>query len=100
MSGNLLIACDDVLYLHYFVIKSHDISKLRFVDFEEVPVSFELSFVPTQIALGENYIACLSPVCIHFFKISSSSSSSAGTAAKDGLIETNKIDLNGELCHL
>lgn len=69
ISGNVLIASNKSLTIYGFVIKSHDISKLRFIDFEESNISIELTFRPTQIAFTENYIACASNSTMHMFRI-------------------------------
>lgn len=69
MSGNILIQSNRILTIYAFQIKTHDISKLKFVDFEELPMYIEISFAPVKITLCENYIACLSTDSIHMFKI-------------------------------
>nr|XP_023016560.1 uncharacterized protein LOC111505899 [Leptinotarsa decemlineata] len=68
-SGNLLILSNTVINLYSFQIKTHDISKMRFIDFEELPLLIELSFSPFHIAFCENYIACMNKDTLHFFKI-------------------------------
>ncbi|CAG9861597.1 unnamed protein product [Phyllotreta striolata] len=69
VSGNLLILSGKIINIHTFKIKSHDISKMRFIDFEEMPILIELSFNPYQVSFCENYIACMSKDAFHLFKI-------------------------------
>ncbi|KAJ8939346.1 hypothetical protein NQ318_005707 [Aromia moschata] len=69
VSGNLVILSNRIINVYKFQVKSHDISKLRFVDFEELPLLIEVPFAPMQIAICENYIACISEDCMHLFKI-------------------------------
>jgi len=45
--------------LFKFNIKTHDISKLKFVDFEE-HFCADLSFCPSTICLNEDFISCSS----------------------------------------
>ncbi|KAB0791054.1 hypothetical protein PPYR_02854 [Photinus pyralis] len=69
ISGNLLVQAGKTLFVYGFQVKTHDISKLRFLDFEELPLHVELAFVPLKITLCENYIACLNRNNIHMFKV-------------------------------
>ncbi|KAK5638906.1 hypothetical protein RI129_013201 [Pyrocoelia pectoralis] len=69
ISGNILIQAGKKLIIYGFHIKTHDISKLRFVDFEELPLHIEMSFIPLKIKMCENYIACLNKNNIHMFKV-------------------------------
>lgn len=55
--------------IYNFVVKVHDISKLRFIDFEEVSLQVELSFLPSEMTFCENYIACMNHDHMHMFKI-------------------------------
>ncbi|XP_018568137.1 uncharacterized protein LOC108908554 [Anoplophora glabripennis] len=70
ISGNLLILAKKIINLYAFQVRTHDISKLKFIDFEELPLMIEVSFNPTQVALCENYIACINRDSMHLFKIS------------------------------
>lgn len=56
--------------IYKFLVKTHDISKLKFIDFEEMSLILELSFKPTQIEICENYIACMNTSSLHLFTIS------------------------------
>ncbi|KAG5889875.1 hypothetical protein JTB14_018922 [Gonioctena quinquepunctata] len=69
VSGNLLILSDAIINIYTFHIKTHDISKMRFVDFEELPLFIELSFCPFHVAFCENYIACMNRDSLYLFKI-------------------------------
>ncbi|CAG9830670.1 unnamed protein product [Diabrotica balteata] len=69
ISGNLLILSEKIINIYSFKIKTHDISKMRFVDFEELPLLIELSFAPYHVAFCENYIACMSKDTFHLFKV-------------------------------
>lgn len=72
VSGNLLILSEKFINIYSFQIKTHDISKMRFVDFEELPILIELSFNPYQVSFCENYIACMSKGAFYLFRISES----------------------------
>lgn len=56
--------------MHSFKIKVHDISKLKFIDFEELPLAIDLCFIPRQIDICENYIAAMNKDSMHMFRIS------------------------------
>lgn len=86
ISGNVLIASNKSLTIYGFAIKSHDISKLRFIDFEESNISIELTFRPTQIAFAENYIACASNSTMHMFRIVTKAANSTQQV----------VDINGD----
>ncbi|XP_025834263.1 Hermansky-Pudlak syndrome 3 protein isoform X2 [Agrilus planipennis] len=74
VSGNILILSANTLTVQLFHIKTHDISKLKFIDFEECPIQIELNFIPNEIAICENYIAYISRQSVHMFKIVSNDS--------------------------
>ncbi|KAF5284703.1 hypothetical protein FQR65_LT13439 [Abscondita terminalis] len=69
ISGNLLIQSEKKLVIYGFQVKVHDISKLRFLDFEELPLYVEVSFVPLKVMMCENYVVCLNKDNVHMFKI-------------------------------
>lgn len=83
ISGNILILANKSLVIYGFRIKIHDISKLRFVDFEEMPLGIELSFRPTQISICENYIACINNSTMHMFRIVGGSAGTTGESNGD-----------------
>lgn len=72
MSGNIIIQSNKLVNICTFQVKTHDISKLKFIDFEELPILIELSFVPTQIDICENYIAYMNKNSLHLFRINNS----------------------------
>ncbi|XP_060533460.1 uncharacterized protein LOC132706255 isoform X2 [Cylas formicarius] len=69
VSGNLIILSRHTVNLYRFHIRTHDISKLRFVDFEELPFLIELGFSPFEICICENYVAVVAKDAMHMFKI-------------------------------
>lgn len=69
VSGNLLILSDNVVNIHAFKIRTHDISKMKFIDFEEIPIFIELAFSPIYISICENYIGYHNRDSMHLFKI-------------------------------
>lgn len=69
VSGNLIILADKIVNFYSFRVKTHDISKLKFVDFEEIPIMVQLSFAPTTIEMCENYVACTNKDSFHLFRI-------------------------------
>lgn len=71
------------LNIHTFKIKVHDISKLKFIDFEELPITIELCFIPRQIEMCENYIVAMNKDTLHMFRISSSLSKESSNTSND-----------------
>ncbi|XP_066255602.1 uncharacterized protein [Euwallacea similis] len=69
LSGNLAILSDHIINFHKFYVRTHDISKLKFIDFEEMPIIVELAFAPFDIQICENYIAVLGRDSMHMFRI-------------------------------
>lgn len=69
VSGNVLVRSGKSLLVYRFQVKTHEVSKLRFVDFEELSLVLELSFVPVEVAICENYVACRSAACVHLFSV-------------------------------
>ncbi|CAB3376857.1 Hypothetical predicted protein [Cloeon dipterum] len=59
VTGNVIISCHMTVTLFRFSIETHDISKLKFIDFEE-HFSLDLSFCPSIICLNEDVISCSS----------------------------------------
>lgn len=64
-------------------MKVHDISKLRFIDFEEAPLQIELSFLPNEISFCENYIACMNNDHMHMFKVVPATNPVVETSGED-----------------
>ncbi|XP_044260158.1 Hermansky-Pudlak syndrome 3 protein homolog [Tribolium madens] len=69
VSGNLFILSKRIINVYKFQVKTHDISKMRFIDFEEVGFYLELTFFPQQMAVCENYIACMNSDNMYLFKL-------------------------------
>lgn len=71
-TGNILIACNTSLCLFQLVTKTHDISKMKFLDFELWPITLELSFVPSKIQMVEDIISVTNTRTIQVFRINKS----------------------------
>ncbi|XP_064214386.1 BLOC-2 complex member HPS3 isoform X2 [Tribolium castaneum] len=69
VSGNLVILSNRIINVYKFQVKTHDISRMRFIDFEEMGFWLELTFFPQQMALCENYIACMNRDNMYLFKL-------------------------------
>ncbi|XP_024084800.1 uncharacterized protein LOC106674330 isoform X2 [Cimex lectularius] len=68
-TGNVLVSCERVLCLFQLVNRTHDISRLKFLDFELWPVTLELSFAPLDLAVSEDVVAAVNDSCLHVFRI-------------------------------
>lgn len=68
-TGNLLVASHKTLMLYHFRVCTHDVSRLRFIDFEESGVYVELSFSPSSLSLAEDIIACMAEESVHVFRL-------------------------------
>lgn len=71
-TGNILIACNTSLCLFQLVTKTHDISKVKFLDFELWPITLELSFIPSKIHMVEDIISVMNNRTIQVFRINKS----------------------------
>ncbi|CAG9770856.1 unnamed protein product [Ceutorhynchus assimilis] len=69
VSGNLAILSNRLINIYKFQIRTHDISKLKFVDFDEMSIMIELSFLPFEIQMCENYLAAVGRDTMHMFRI-------------------------------
>jgi hypothetical protein len=58
-----------MLMLYSFHICTHDISRLRFIDFEESGVCVELSLCPSSVSLAEDIIMCMAEEFVHVFRL-------------------------------
>lgn len=92
ITGNLLIVMNKHLTVYGFTVKMHDISKLRFIDFEELQLYVELSFRPDQVAFCENYIACVNNSTMHMFRVVAKQNSNTGAGEGDLLFVDETID--------
>ncbi|XP_066997400.2 BLOC-2 complex member HPS3 isoform X2 [Anabrus simplex] len=68
-TGNLLLASNKTLTIYYFQVRTHDISRQKFIDFEESSVNLELSFSPWKLQLCEDTIACMSKQHLHVLRL-------------------------------
>ncbi|XP_054266430.1 uncharacterized protein LOC128988800 [Macrosteles quadrilineatus] len=68
-TGNLLVSSQTSLCLFQLVSRTHDISRLRFLDFELWPVTLELSFSPAYLAIVEDVVAAMDSESLHVFRI-------------------------------
>ncbi|XP_049805068.1 Hermansky-Pudlak syndrome 3 protein homolog [Schistocerca nitens] len=69
VTGNLIVVLDRTLVLYYFKVRAHDISRQKFIDFEESPVSLEMCFTPMKVEMCEDIVACMSKQYLHVFKV-------------------------------
>jgi hypothetical protein len=69
VTGNLLVASQKTLMLYHFHLRTHDISRLRFIDFEESGVYVELSLCPSSLSVAEDIIMCMSEEFVHVFRL-------------------------------
>lgn len=69
VTGNLLVASQKTLMLYLFQVCTHDISRLRFIDFEESGVYVELSLCPSSLSLAENIVMCMAEEFVHVFRL-------------------------------
>ncbi|CAH0548559.1 unnamed protein product [Brassicogethes aeneus] len=77
VSGNLIILSEKIINLYNFKVRTHDISKLRFIDFEEAPILIQLSFIPLVVNFCENYISCMSKDTFYLCRIFNSTQKDA-----------------------
>ena len=83
MSGNILVGSHKTLVFYKFHIRTHDISKLRFIDFEET-LGLELSFCPSHVMLCEDLVSCISKENLHVFRVGLEVDGAEERGAKDG----------------
>jgi hypothetical protein len=55
--------------LYHFHVCTHDISRLRFIDFEESGVYVELNLCPSSLSLAEDFIMCMAEEFVHVFRL-------------------------------
>ena len=68
-TGNLMMASQDVLVIYRYVVKHHEPSKTKYVDFQDCIHIFHKFNIPKQIVLCEDVVGCLSNTQVHVFKI-------------------------------
>lgn len=91
ITGNLVLASQMSLTLYHFHVRTHDISRLKFIDFEESPVGLEISFVPWKLELCEDVIACMSKDSLHVLKVCYNSENSFLKKPEDTTHECTEI---------
>jgi hypothetical protein len=89
-TGNLLVASHKTLMIYHFRVCTHDISRLRFIDFEDSGVYVELSFSPTSLSLAEDIITCMAEEFVHVFRLG------PGAKSEDQMRESKNQCSNGE----
>uniref|UniRef100_T1IZD0 Uncharacterized protein n=1 Tax=Strigamia maritima TaxID=126957 RepID=T1IZD0_STRMM len=67
-TGNLAVGLGEVVSLFRFCVKTHDMSRRTFHDFEPL-IDITLSLSAHHLALCEDVIACLSPNELHVIKL-------------------------------
>ncbi|XP_071522877.1 BLOC-2 complex member HPS3 isoform X3 [Panulirus ornatus] len=67
-TGNIAVACGISVTVFKFCHKTHDISKLKFIDFEEL-IEVDMSFIVKEVAISEDLIGCVSESEAHIFQI-------------------------------
>eukprot|EP00095_Tigriopus_kingsejongensis_P008125 maker-scaffold256_size235750-snap-gene-0.9 protein:Tk08125 transcript:maker-scaffold256_size235750-snap-gene-0.9-mRNA-1 annotation:"hermansky-pudlak syndrome 3 protein" len=72
-TGNLMVASANLLIVYKYQVKVHEATRVPYIDFHECFHVFH-NFVPKEIALCEDVIACLSDHEVHVFKVKISDS--------------------------
>lgn len=67
-TGNIAVACGISVTVFRFCEKTHDLSKVKFIDFEEY-MELDMSFIVKEVAVCEDIIGCLSESEAHVFQI-------------------------------
>lgn len=65
----MLILSNNIINIYKLKVKTHDISRMKFIDFDDTGIRIELSFEPIKIEMCENYIAAMNKDNMHLFKI-------------------------------
>lgn len=67
-TGNFMVAAVNVLVIYKYSMKTQEMSKAKFLDFEDCIHIFH-NFVPKEVTLVEDVIGCLSDHEVHVFKV-------------------------------
>lgn len=67
-TGNFMVAAVNVLVIYKYSMKTQEMSKTKFIDFEDCIHIFH-NFIPTEISLVEDVIGCLNKTELHVFKV-------------------------------
>lgn len=68
-TGNIIIAYKSILSIFRMVIKTHDISRLRFLDFDTWPMVINLQFNVCNIQMEQDIVAVFGEQRIQVFQI-------------------------------
>ncbi|CAH0391907.1 unnamed protein product [Bemisia tabaci] len=92
-TGNLIIGSKKSITIFHVVFRTHDISRLKFLDFEPSSFNLELSFEPTSISLVEDIVAVLNSNSVHVFKITEGSDTSNSDVSKNLISKKKSMSL-------
>ena len=67
-TGNFIVAAVNVLVIYKYSMKTQEMSKTKFIDFEDCIHIFH-NFIPKEVTLIEDVIGCLSDTEVHVFKV-------------------------------
>ncbi|XP_042207790.1 Hermansky-Pudlak syndrome 3 protein-like isoform X2 [Homarus americanus] len=67
-TGNIAVACGISVTVFKFCQKTHDMSKLKFIDFEEL-LELDMSFIVKEVDISEDLIGCVSESEAHIFQV-------------------------------
>jgi hypothetical protein len=73
------VGSSETLVLYHFRVCTHDVSRLRFIDFEDSGVCVELSFSPSSLSLAEDIVACMAKDSVHVFRLGPGTGTGTGT---------------------
>jgi hypothetical protein len=90
------VGSHETLVLYHFRVCTRDVSRLRFIDFEDLGVCVELSFSPSSLFLAEDIVACMGEESVHVFRLGPGT----GTETEDRAQGTQKHRSHGEMVAL
>ena len=67
-TGNIAVASGMNVSIFKYILKTHDISKQKFMDFDEM-LELDLAFVVKEVAISEDLIGCVSETEAHVFQL-------------------------------
>lgn len=68
-TGNVMVACHRILILFRFIVRTHDASRTRYIDFEDTEVRVSLTFPPTHTFLREELAVCMGRHSLLVFRL-------------------------------
>lgn len=86
-TGNIAVASGMSVTIFRFCHKTHDISKHRFIDFEEI-MELDMSFIVKEVSISEDIIGCVSESEVHVFQLALNNGnlkSSSSSEEREGL---------------